>query len=229
MKLLGNITIAKPVPVWIQLLAVVSLVLLGCFFSVIFFAAGELLFVIAGVLGSVPIFLGLFLIARKKTNKGWIRVLARVGLLFSLLLGLGFASVNFVDKYLFWDFSNEARINATKENHNRIRDMIVAGFAKCASGSQYIVLKTDNSGGTRNISCTESASIFSSRFVNHLNYDGFKNPYSPSKQCCYISNSNRPQLGTTFIGSSGNKILINTNVGTEGVGNRYLSASVTKE
>ena len=122
-----------------------------------------------------------------------------------------------------------AKVNATKENHIRVRDMITASFTKCAAGSQYIVLKVNSSGGTRNISCASSASVFNSRFVNHFNYDGFKNPHNTSEQCCYSSNSNRPPLGHTHIGSSDNRILINTNVGTDGGGNSYLSASVTKE
>ena len=122
-----------------------------------------------------------------------------------------------------------AKVNATKENHSRIRDMIAASFTKCASGSQYIVLKTNSSGGTSNMSCNSSASVFNSRFVNHFNYDGFKNPHKTSENCCYNSNSTRPQLGRTFLGVSGNRILVNTNVGTDSGGNAYLSASVTKE
>ena len=122
-----------------------------------------------------------------------------------------------------------AKVNATKENHSRIRDMIAASFTKCASGSQYIVLKTNSSGGTQNMPCTWSASNFRSRFTNHFNYDAFKNPHKTSEQCCYNSNSTRPSLGRTYIGVSGNRILINTNIGTDSGGNDYLSASVTKE
>ena len=122
-----------------------------------------------------------------------------------------------------------AKVNATKENHNRIRDMIAASLTKCASGSQYIVLKTNTSGGTGNMACTSSAAGMRTWFIRHFNSDGWKNPHKTSEQCCYSSNSNRPQLGRTFIGSSGNKILINTNIGTDSGGNDYLSASVTKE
>ena len=122
-----------------------------------------------------------------------------------------------------------AKVNATKENHSRIRDMIVASFTQCASGSQYIVLKTNSSGGTQNMPCTWNASNFRARFTNHFNYDGFKNPHKTSEQCCHTDNSTRPPLGRTHIGSSGNRILINTNVGTATGGNSYLSASVTKE
>ena len=122
-----------------------------------------------------------------------------------------------------------AKVNATKENHNRIRDFIAASFTKCASGSQYIVLKVNSSGGTGNMPCNSSANSFRILFTSHFNYDGFVNPHNTSEQCCYSNNSNRPQLGRTFIGSSDNRILINTNVGTDSGGNDYRSASVTKE
>ena len=122
-----------------------------------------------------------------------------------------------------------AKVNATKENHSRMRDMIAASLTKCASGSQYLVLKTNTSGGTQNMPCGWAASTFRARFTNHFNYDAFKNPHKTSEQCCYNSNSTRPSLGRTYIGVSGNRILINTNIGTDSGGNDYLSASVTKE
>ena len=126
-------------------------------------------------------------------------------------------------------YENTRNIYDAKENHNRIRDFVAESFTQCASGSQYIVLKTNSSGGTGNMPCNSSANSFRILFTSHFNYDGFVNPHNTSEQCCYSSNSNRPQLGRTFIGSSGNKILINTNVGTDSGGNSYLSASVTKE
>ena len=60
-----------------------------------------------------------------------------------------------------------AKVNATKENHSRIRDMIAASFTKCASGSQYIVLKTNSSGGTGNVPCTALGGYLVHQFVNH--------------------------------------------------------------
>ena len=122
-----------------------------------------------------------------------------------------------------------AKVNATKENHSRIRDMIGASLTKCAAGSQYIVLKVNSSGGTGNINCSSSVSHFQGRFTNHFYYDGAKNPHKMSEQCCYSTNSTRPPLGRTFLGTQGNRIMINTNVGTDSGGNSYLSASVTKE
>jgi len=122
-----------------------------------------------------------------------------------------------------------AKVNATKENHNRIRDMVAASLTKCASGSQYIVLKTNTSGGTGNMACTSSAAGMRTWFIRHFNSDGWKNPHKTSEQCCYSSNSTRPPLGRTNIGAAGNVVIINTNVGTDSGGNDYLSANITKE
>ena len=122
-----------------------------------------------------------------------------------------------------------AKVNASKENHSRIRDMIGASLTKCAAGSQYIVLKTNTSGATGNMNCSWSASNFRGRFVNHFNFDGFKNPHKTTENCCYSTNNTRPPLGRTYLGTQGNRIMINTNVGTDSGGNDWLSASVTKE
>ena len=123
-----------------------------------------------------------------------------------------------------------AKVNATKENHSRIRDMIAASLTKCASGSQYIVLKTNSSGGTSNMPCTGPLGS-SARLVNHFNYDGFKNPHKTSEQCCWSTNNTWSiPLGRTYMGTKGsNVITINTNVGTDSGGDSYLRASVTKE
>ena len=123
-----------------------------------------------------------------------------------------------------------AKVNATKENHSRIRDMIAASFTKCAAGSPLIVLKVGTAGQTGPANCSWSASNFRNRFVNHFNYDGFKNPHNTSEKCCYNTNNTSPPLGRTHIWEKNwQTILINTNVGTDSGGNSYLSASVTKE
>jgi len=107
--------------------------------------------------------------------------------------------------------------------------MIGASLTKCAAGSQYIVLKTNSSGATGNMNCSWSASNFRGRFVNHFNFDGFKNPHKTTENCCYSTNNTRPPLGRTYLGAQGNRIMINTNAGTDSGANDWLSASVTKE
>ena len=122
-----------------------------------------------------------------------------------------------------------AKVNATKENHSRIRDMIAASFAKCASGSAYITLKANSSGGTAQYTCTRTARYFARRFNMHFNYDGFKNPHQTSQVCCSREPSTKPPLGRTHLYYQGNALRITTNVGTSSGGNDYLSATVMKE
>ena len=126
-------------------------------------------------------------------------------------------------------YISTAKVNATKENHSRIRDMVAASLTKCASGSQYIVLKTNSSGGTSNMPCTGPLGS-SARLVNHFNYDGFKNPHKTSEQCCWSTNNTRPPLGRTYLTAINmNTLRITTNVGTDSGGNDYLSSTVAKE
>ena len=64
-----------------------------------------------------------------------------------------------------------AKVNATKENHARIRDFIAASFAFCQDdGSRTITLTTNKNGGTGKIHCNPIAKTF----VNHFNYGGCK-------------------------------------------------------
>ena len=67
-------------------------------------------------------------------------------------------------------YIEQAKINATKENHTRIRDFIAASFAKCAGGSPYIVLLSNSSRGSGQYRCSDSTSNFASFFANHLEY-----------------------------------------------------------
>jgi type IV pilus assembly protein PilA len=125
-----------------------------------------------------------------------------------------------------------AKVNASKGNHSRIENMIAASFIKCASGSQYITLKNNDSGGMANHPCTRNTSHFSIYFVNHFNYDGFKNPHT-GESCCRRSHSLSPPLGRTHIYPQGDPdntpMRITTNIGTDSGGNDYLRSMVAKE
>ena len=117
-----------------------------------------------------------------------------------------------------------AKVNASKENHNRIRDVAVASFAKCASGSQYIFLK--NSSGYL---YKQSCNFGSGDLADHFNYDGFKNPHNIADKCCYSSARYNPSLGRTYLTAISMNILrITTNIGTDSGGSDYLRSTVTK-
>ena len=95
-----------------------------------------------------------------------------------------------------------AKENATKENHNRIRDFIAASFYKCTAGNQYIVLKSSPT-GTSNRPCSSSMQILVTWFAVHFEHEGFKNPYDTSDKAVYI-NGGTPRKGQTFIFGYGN-------------------------
>ena len=124
-------------------------------------------------------------------------------------------------------YISSAKENASKENHNRVRDFIAASFTKCAAGSQYITLKTSQT-GTTNRNCTYNASNFSSYFPAHFQWEGFKNPHNSSENAVYRSSSTNPPLGRTHIYPQGNALRITTSVKSSG-SDRILSSSVTKE
>ena len=123
-----------------------------------------------------------------------------------------------------------AKVNATKENHKRIRDLVAASLTKCASSSQYVTLQQEYNRGLGNRPCSATTSKFAWYLVIHFISDGWKNPYStPPPQCCHLLSSTTPPLGKTYIWATGNNIRVTTNVGTNGGGNDYLSNTVMKE
>ena len=127
-------------------------------------------------------------------------------------------------------YITSAKVNATKENHSRIRDFVAASLTKCASGSQYVVLQQEQNRGLGNRPCSATTSRFTWYLVIHFISDGWKNPYStPPPQCCHLLSSTNPPLGKTYFWATGINIRITTNVGTSSGRNDYLSATVMKE
>jgi len=126
-----------------------------------------------------------------------------------------------------------ARVNATKENHARIRDFIAAEFAKCAMGRPYLVLLVNSRQATRNYSCTLPINDFADHFAEHAKFSGFKNAYPghAAPWAIWKGSDIAPPLGKTYLWgyAANNRIAINTNVGTDSGGNDYLRSTVTKE
>ena len=127
-------------------------------------------------------------------------------------------------------YITSAKINASKENHNRIRDFITGEFTKCATGSQFAVLKSGPT-TTSNRSCSTSVPSWVRWFPHHFEYEGFRNPYKPAENAARRRGCNQdPPVGLTFICLQDiNALRITTNVGTDSGGNDYLRSTVTKE
>ena len=122
-----------------------------------------------------------------------------------------------------------AKVSAAKANHSRIVNMIAASFAKCASGSSHITLKTNS--GTVNRPCTWGGSQLGPHIVRHFASDGFKNPYRTSEPCCYYRTDTSPPVGRTHImGIATPTLRISTRITETGSNQQQtLTSMVTKE
>ena len=117
---------------------------------------------------------------------------------------------------IFQGFMVTSKINAAKENHVRAKDMISAYIAKCSVSGGYIQLK-NNSKNMANVSCNSGAYNLALKFVEHLNSDGWKNPYD-NNPCCYSTTNPSRNNGRTHIGgvnASYNTIYMSTKIGSE--------------
>ena len=107
---------------------------------------------------------------------------------------------------MYMGYIASAKVSATRENHNRVRDFISASFAKCSTGTGNVKLK-DQTGTPKKVVCTKTATEFVSLFLTHFEKDEFKNPYNTSETCCYGA-SGTPVKGRTNIAASGSDITI---------------------
>ena len=115
-----------------------------------------------------------------------------------------------------------AKVNSAQTNHANIKSFVSATLTKCAAGSTDVTL-----GSTRRY-CNQNANAWASYFRTYFTSIN-KNPYGGNA----ITTSSSQRLGETNITSSGNRIAIRTNIGTESGANAYLPASgyvyITKE
>jgi prepilin-type N-terminal cleavage/methylation domain-containing protein len=149
-------------------------------------------------------------------------------------------------------YTTSAKITATKQQHQTIKNFIKASYGLCALGNNYIVMKTCDNGswsckglkvgstppGIVNRPCkygAGSASNSSYHFAFHFNYSQMKNGWglngstgssvggNMKDQCCMMR-SGDPPLGRTHIWSSypQSKIKVKTNIGDKDGNNSYV-------
>ncbi len=127
----------------------------------------------------------------------------------------------------------KAKINASKENHARVSDMLSTSFTKCSTGAlETFTLKSDKLGGTTSHACSNTTDKLVEAFVLHLQLDGWKNPHDAKQYCCAKSSSNPPFLGapnTHIYAISDTEITIKTNIGTKDSDNKWLTSTVLKK
>ena len=121
-----------------------------------------------------------------------------------------------------------AKVQSATTNHNNIKSFVAATLTKCSTGSQYVTL------GSSNRYCNQNASTWAGYFITYFNSIN-KNPYGKNvfNGTDSATSSGGPRLGLTGIGSSGNRIAIRTNIGTESGGSAFIPNSgwiyITKE
>tara|TARA_B100000287_G_scaffold415992_1_gene450182 strand:+ start:20 stop:487 length:468 start_codon:yes stop_codon:yes gene_type:complete len=125
----------------------------------------------------------------------------------------------------FGGFLGNAKTKSAEANHTNIVKWMSANFTKCSTGAASLTYKTNASGGTTNVACSQTAQQHLTNIINHLKFDGFNNPYNTAEQAAYASNSTNPPDGRVHINCSGNNCTVVTDIG----GDSNKSATVVKE
>ena len=128
----------------------------------------------------------------------------------------------------FSGFTESAKIAAVKSNHIKL---LTAELKKCEIQGGSIKLKsTGGSQTVNNVNCAKSSTDTASFFravQDHLNNEGFKNPYIPSEPAFYSSGSVRNGIS---VGSYSGKEITITSGFTNSSGNiETISAKVTDD
>jgi len=134
---------------------------------------------------------------------------------------------------MFQGFIATAKVNASKENHTRARDMVAASLTKCATGvSNTHTLKIDKQGGTKAYPCSSTVDQWTAAFVLHFVSDEWKNPHDTTKNCCEV-NSGTPKFSgnpNTYIYKIDDQTIgIKTDVGTEDKKSNVIANTILVE
>ena len=121
-----------------------------------------------------------------------------------------------------------AKVQSATTNHKNIKSFVAATLTKCSTGSTSVVL------GSTTRYCNQSAANWAGYFITYFNSIN-KNPYGSNafNGTDSATPSGGVRLGLTGISSSGNRIAIRTNIGTESGGSAFIPNSgwiyITKE
>ena len=131
----------------------------------------------------------------------------------------------------FGGFTGSAKTNATKSNHAAAIKSISAEIKKCEiQGGNLSLKSTANNSTAANVPCskgTTNTQALATAFINHLNNEGFKNPYDTAQGAF---NSTGTTTGQTIIAVSGSTITLTTRyLESDGTTVTVLTGSLTDE
>ena len=123
----------------------------------------------------------------------------------------------------FGGFASLAKSNAVKANHNNAVKFITAEIKKCEISGGYFKLKSSSANPTTvysDLSCSSSQTSTQqivAAFINHLNNEGFKNPYNDvvarlGYAEVFFREGTQQEIGQTIIKVSNNNIITLTSV-----------------
>ena len=101
-------------------------------------------------------------------------------------------------------YTNSAKLNSLKSNMKNFEKFIKAEMIRCEIQSTITLQSKENTPSQKeNISCTKGSASFTTAFVNHLNNNGFKNPYN-SNQPAFVTLGRPYDIGQIYVNTGGN-------------------------
>jgi prepilin-type N-terminal cleavage/methylation domain-containing protein len=132
--------------------------------------------------------------------------------------------------YQFIGFTSVAKINAVKANHNNAVKLISVEIKKCETIGGFFKLKSSSANPTlvySDLSCLSSQTSTQqlvAAFINHLNNEGFRNPYNDvvarlGYSEVFFRDGAQQEVGQTIIKVSNNNIITLTSLfqNTDGI------------
>ncbi len=115
-------------------------------------------------------------------------------------------------------YQTQAKINATRSNHEQVTNLVQGTFANCSSGTVNVTL------GSTSVACSETLDNFATDFKDYLESMGMRNPYDSTSDPIEISAAGTTQ-GTTYLTIASPLITITTIVD----GSTTLASYIYKE
>lgn len=114
-------------------------------------------------------------------------------------------------------YQAQAKINATKSNHQTVSNFVASTFAQCSSGASDATL------GATAVACTSTAAEFADAFVTYFDSQDMNNPYEVANSAVSVGGAPAGD-GYTVLSVAGSTVTVITTV--DGAD---ISTPITKE
>lgn len=101
-------------------------------------------------------------------------------------------------------YQTRAKVNATKENHEVISNLLSSSYASCSAGNSVINL------GTTNVSCSDTTANVASAIATYFEGVEMENAYDQGLDAIEITATAGTTNGTTYLTVTGDDITVTT-------------------